>query len=79
MIHVAVGIILNAEGHILVAERAQHKHQGGMWEFPGGKVETGESVFEALRRELLERLTFISQKLQRGCSFLTNILTRSCY
>lgn len=56
MLHVAVGIIINAKDEILVAQRAAHKHQGGCWEFPGGKVEDGESVFTALQRELKEEL-----------------------
>lgn len=56
MIHVAVGIVLNKQQQVLVAERAAHKHQGGMWEFPGGKVEPGESVFDALKRELEEEI-----------------------
>jgi 8-oxo-dGTP diphosphatase len=55
-IHVAAGIILNAAGQVLLALRPSHKHQGGLWEFPGGKVEPGESVQVALRRELHEEL-----------------------
>ncbi len=43
-------------GEILIAERAAHKHQGGCWEFPGGKVEAGENAFFALQRELKEEL-----------------------
>lgn len=56
MLHVAVGIIVNAQQEVLVAKRAQHKHQGGLWEFPGGKVEKNESAREALSRELKEEL-----------------------
>ena len=55
-IHVAVGIIYNLQQQILIAKRAEHKHQGGCWEFPGGKVETGENVRQALDRELEEEL-----------------------
>ncbi|ODS24916.1 7,8-dihydro-8-oxoguanine-triphosphatase [Candidatus Endobugula sertula] len=55
-IHVAVGIIKNAEGKILIAKRAKHQHQGGLWEFPGGKVEEGESALEALVREFKEEV-----------------------
>ena len=56
LIHVAVGIIRNIQGEVLIALRDQKKHQGGLWEFPGGKVEAGESVIEALKRELHEEL-----------------------
>ncbi|WP_313554632.1 Nudix family hydrolase [Stutzerimonas nitrititolerans] len=55
-IHVAAAVIRSADGHILIARRPLDKHQGGLWEFPGGKVEAGESVQAALARELLEEL-----------------------
>jgi 8-oxo-dGTP diphosphatase len=55
-LHVAVGVIRGGDGSILITERAKHAHQGGLWEFPGGKVEAGESVTDALRRELLEEI-----------------------
>ena len=67
-IHVAVGVIFdcppnsadNGVGNILIAKRADHQHQGGFWEFPGGKVEEGESVQIALQRELEEELGLTS-------------------
>jgi 8-oxo-dGTP diphosphatase len=55
-IHVAVGVIINSRQEILMAKRAEHLHQGGLWEFPGGKVEKNETVQEALYRELHEEL-----------------------
>lgn len=55
-VHVAVGVVCDAERRILVALRPDHVHQGGLWEFPGGKVEPGETVESALGRELLEEL-----------------------
>lgn len=55
-LHVAVGVIRGDGGDILIAQRAKHAHQGGLWEFPGGKVESGESVQEALCRELKEEV-----------------------
>ena len=56
IIHVAVGVVINEEGQILIAKRAHNQHQGGLWEFPGGKVEPDESVFDALVREFAEEV-----------------------
>jgi 8-oxo-dGTP diphosphatase len=55
-IEVAVGVVVNAQGQVLVAKRHPHQHQGECWEFPGGKVEAGETVAGALKRELLEEV-----------------------
>ncbi len=55
-VHVAVGVITDPSGAILIAQRPSHLHQGGFWEFPGGKVESGETVIDALKRELQEEL-----------------------
>ncbi len=55
-IHVVAGVIRNSSQQILLALRPQHLHQGGLWEFPGGKVERGEAVEHALQRELFEEL-----------------------
>ncbi len=54
--HIAVGVLCNDRGEVLIAQRSKHRHQGGLWEFPGGKVEPGEDVQAALRRELREEL-----------------------
>lgn len=54
--HVAVGVILDPRGNILLTCRAADAHQGGLWEFPGGKVEAGETLEHALARELAEEL-----------------------
>jgi 8-oxo-dGTP diphosphatase len=59
-IHVAVGVIW-ADGKILITQRAKQAHQGGFWEFPGGKLEPGESVQSALRRELQEEVGILVQ------------------
>ncbi len=56
LIHVAVGVIIGTDGKILIAKRSQTAHQGGLWEFPGGKVDAGENVHQALTRELQEEL-----------------------
>lgn len=55
-VHVAVGVIKNQQGQVLISKRKKHVHQGDLWEFPGGKVEGGENVQQALTRELLEEL-----------------------
>lgn len=55
-VHVAVGVITAADGKIFIARRADSAHQGGLWEFPGGKVASGETVQQALARELEEEL-----------------------
>ncbi|WP_299810591.1 8-oxo-dGTP diphosphatase MutT [uncultured Shewanella sp.] len=55
-IHVAVGVIQDHHKRTLLAKRPQHLHQGGKWEFPGGKVEKQETTSEALIRELKEEV-----------------------
>ena len=56
-IKVSMGIILDSEGKILIAQRNLQKNFGGMWEFPGGKQEANESPEQALIRELKEELS----------------------
>lgn len=56
VIHVAVGVLRDDGGRVLISRRASGVHQGGLWEFPGGKVESGETVTDALARELSEEL-----------------------
>jgi 8-oxo-dGTP diphosphatase len=55
-LHVAVGVVKNAEGRILISLRDKSLHQGGLWEFPGGKIEAGETPVQALAREFKEEL-----------------------
>ena len=54
--HVAVAVITDQRGRVLISKRPDHVHQGGKWEFPGGKLETAEDVEAALVRELREEL-----------------------
>jgi 8-oxo-dGTP diphosphatase len=56
LIHVAAGALADAQGRILIAKRRERVHQGGLWEFPGGKLERGETPAEGLARELFEEL-----------------------
>ena len=58
-VHVAAAVIRDTNGKILIAKRADTQHQGGLWEFPGGKVEADEAVESALARELLEELGIV--------------------
>ncbi|WMC11045.1 8-oxo-dGTP diphosphatase MutT [Oceanimonas pelagia] len=53
---VAVGVIENAAGEIFICRRGESQHQAFKWEFPGGKVEAGETVAQALARELEEEI-----------------------
>jgi 8-oxo-dGTP diphosphatase len=64
-VHVAVGVIIR-DGRVLIARRPEHAHQGGLLEFPGGKVEPGETVQQALVREIAEEtgLKLIESALQ---------------
>ncbi len=55
-IHVVAGVIRDPRGRILLARRTEGRDLAGLWEFPGGKVEPGESPEAALQRELLEEL-----------------------
>ena len=56
VIHVAAAAIVNQHNEVLITRRADDAHQGGLWEFPGGKLNAGESVEQALLRELNEEL-----------------------
>lgn len=59
-IQVAVGVVADPAGRILLSRRHESAHQGGLWEFPGGKLESGESIPAALRRELEEELGIVA-------------------
>ncbi len=65
---VVVGVIKNALGQVLISLRHDGLHQGGLWEFPGGKVELGESDQQALVRELKEELSI---NVHSACPLIT--------
>lgn len=56
MVHVVCAILVREDGAVLVCQRALNSHLGGLWEFPGGKVEPGETPEAALIREMWEEL-----------------------
>lgn len=80
-IEVVAAVILKGNGY-LICQRPHHKQHGGLWEFPGGKVDPGESLADAIRRELHEELelevtsigetVFISQEV--GSHFRINFI-----
>ncbi|MFN4196569.1 MAG: (deoxy)nucleoside triphosphate pyrophosphohydrolase [Caldimicrobium sp.] len=56
-----VSAFIQKQGKVLIVRRALHKKRGGLWEFPGGKVEEGETPEEAIVRELQEELNLIAK------------------
>ena len=56
VVDVAVGVLIREDGRMLLGSRPQGKPYAGYWEFPGGKMEPGETVHDALKRELDEEL-----------------------
>ncbi|MFN7097916.1 MAG: 8-oxo-dGTP diphosphatase MutT [Gammaproteobacteria bacterium] len=63
-VHVAVGVVINAQQQVLVARRQAGKPFAGFWEFPGGNVEIGENVQQALARELQEEVNITPLQCQ---------------
>lgn len=51
-----IAAVIRRDSNFLVCQRPLHKRHGGFWEFPGGKLRDGESIFDATRRELAEEL-----------------------
>lgn len=58
VVHVAAGVIIR-DARVLVTRRPDDTHQGGLWEFPGGKLEPAEEVEAALKRELHEEIGIV--------------------
>jgi 8-oxo-dGTP diphosphatase len=68
-IHVVAGIVRDREGRILLTQRPPGKHLAGLWEFPGGKRESGELPQDALRRELHEEIGIDAGAMRRIICF----------
>jgi 8-oxo-dGTP diphosphatase len=69
-LEVAAGVVCDGKGLVLIAQRPAKAHQGGLWEFPGGKLEAGESVEDALVRELQEEIGIFVQSSEPLISLL---------
>ena len=67
-IHVAAGILIDADGRLLITDRSRADSMQQYWEFPGGKLATGESAAEALVRELAEELGITVRSFDHLCS-----------
>ncbi len=63
VVKVAVAVIKIAD-RVLIAKRSEQQHQGGLWEFPGGKIEPSESLAEAIQRECYEELDILPTKIE---------------
>ena len=64
LVQVAVGVLVRADGAFLLTSRPEGKAYAGYWEFPGGKLEAGETIEEALRRELQEEIGITIQNCE---------------
>ena len=62
IVEVAVGILIKEQSLVLMGKRPSGKPYAGYWEFPGGKLESNESIIAALKRELLEELGLLWMK-----------------
>jgi len=71
-VDVAVAVLIRSDGAVLLAQRPASKVYSGYWEFPGGKIEPGEPVAEALRREIREELGI---EIERAYPWITRIFT----
>jgi 8-oxo-dGTP diphosphatase len=59
LVLVAACALIDADGRVLIAQRPEGKSMAGLWEFPGGKIETGERPEQSLIRELKEELSIV--------------------
>jgi mutator protein MutT len=78
-VNAAIAIVVRDDGKILLCQRKSDDHLGGYWEFPGGKVEDGETLEQALARELLEEVDIEARPLRPLATIdhdYTNVLVR---
>jgi 8-oxo-dGTP diphosphatase len=66
-VDVAVGILVKPNGDVLLGQRPAGKPYDGYWEFPGGKVDPGETILQALKREFVEELGLTIHSAQEWC------------
>ena len=78
-IHVVAGVVRDRDGRILLTQRPPGKHLAGLWEFPGGKRESGESPEAALRRELHEEIGIDACGLRRLICFPWHYAEKSIF
>ena len=85
MVDVVAAVIQNEEGKILIAQRNKKKAQGGLWEFPGGKIEPNETKEEAIVREIKEEMDidivakeFIDQRVFKYPEKDINLIAIKC-
>ncbi len=72
LVHVVCAVLIDADNRILIQQRPAHKIYPGMWEFPGGKIDAGETPEAALVRELKEELDIVTiEKALFPLTFLT--------
>ena len=64
-----VAAVVRRYGRLLVCQRPAHKRHGGLWEFPGGKLEAGESPLDGARRELAEELDVVVRDVDDEAEF----------
>ncbi len=79
IIHVVAGVLRDRDGKILLTERPPGKHLAGLWEFPGGKREDGETPQQALRRELHEEIGVDAGAMRRLIGFPWYYAEKSIY
>ena len=77
-IHVAAGLVLRADGALLLGQRPADKPWPGWWELPGGKLEPGETALQALARELKEEIDITVTRATRWVTYVTNTRRTSC-